>query len=314
MKASNDIYMALRFTFRQLEYLVAVGDAGTIAMASQRLNVSSPSISTAINQLEGHFGIQLFVRHHAQGVSLTPGGRRVFNEAKRMLADAAALNDLAKDITDRPRGPISVGALTTIAPLVSARFRRSFELIYPEAQVTLHMGDQVELFRMLGRAEIDVAITYDMEIPMDVHFERLISLAPNVMLPVDHPMAKQSDVSLKELEAEPMVLLDLPLSREYFLSTMHMANVRPNIAERTTDLSVVRSLVANGFGYSLVNIGIKNTYAPDGLGLAIIPVREKVKPVTLGIATKQTNQKSGIVAAFFDHVREQIHTQGLSET
>ena len=43
--------MAVRFTFRQLEYLVAVGDAGTIAQASLQLNVSSPSISTAINQL-----------------------------------------------------------------------------------------------------------------------------------------------------------------------------------------------------------------------------------------------------------------------
>lgn len=303
--------MPLRFTFRQLEYLVAVGDAGTIAMAAQRLNVSSPSISTAINQLEGHFGIQLFVRHHAQGLSLTPGGRRVFNEAKRILGDAAALNDLAADIIDQPRGPISVGALSTIAPLVSARFRRSFETAFPDAQVSLHMGDQVELFRMLGRAEIDVAITYDMDIPGDVHFEKLISLAPNVMLPIGHPMAGQKDASLKALENEPMVLLDLPLSRDYFLSTFRDAKVRPNIAERTTDLSVVRSLVANGFGYSLVNIGTENTRAPDGLDLAIIPVRETVRPVTLGLATKQTEQTSGIILAFFEHVRERIRIEGL---
>ena len=306
--------MALRFTLRQLEYLVAVGDEGTIVMASQRLNVSPPSISTAINQLEVHFGVQLFVRHHAQGLSLTPGGRRVFNEAKRILGDAAALNDLAKDITDLPHGPISIGALSTIAPLVSARFRRSFEQAFPDAQVTLHTGNQVELLRMLGRAEIDVAITYDMEIPMDVDFEKLISLAANVMLPIDHPMAGQSDVSLKELEAEPMVLLDLPLSRDYFLSTFQSVDVHPSVAERSTDLSVVRSLVANGFGYSLVNIGIKNIRSPDGLGLAIIPVREAVKPVTLGLAIKQTTQKSGIVTAFFDHVRDRIRTEGVLET
>ncbi len=303
--------MALRFTFRQLEYLVGVDDAGTIALAAQRLNVSSPSISTAISQLEAHFGIQLFVRHHAQGLSLTPGGRRVFNAAKRILADAAALNDLTTDIADQPHGPISVGALSTIAPLFSARFRRSFEQAFPEAQVTLHMGDQVALLRMLGRAEIDVAITYDLEIPMDVHFEKLISLAPNVMLPIDHPMAGQADVSLKELEGAPLVLLDLPLSREYFLATFQMVNVRPNIAERTTDLSVARSLVANGFGYSLVNIGAKNRRSPDGLELAILPVRENVRPVSLGLATMQTPRKSGIVAAFFDHVRDRISTEGI---
>lgn len=306
--------MPLRFTFRQLEYLVAVGDAGTIAMASQHLNVSSPSISTAINQLEGHFGIQLFVRHHAQGLSLTPGGRRVFNEAKRILGDAAALNDLVHDITEKPRGPISVGALSTIAPLVSAQLRRSFETEFPDALVTLRMGNQVELLRMLGRAEIDVAITYDLEIPKDVHFEKLISLRPYVLLPAKHPMAKQSSVSLKELETEPMILLDLPLSREYFLSTFQMIDVRPNIAERTTDLSVVRSLVANGFGYSLINIGTETTHSPDGRPLAVIPVRENVRPVTLGLATKQVQHKSGIVSAFFDHARDQMHTHGLPET
>ena len=71
--------MPLRFTFRQLEYLVAVGEAGTIAMASQRINVSSPSISAAISQLEAEFGTLLFVRHHAQGLTLTPGGQRIFN-------------------------------------------------------------------------------------------------------------------------------------------------------------------------------------------------------------------------------------------
>jgi DNA-binding transcriptional LysR family regulator len=54
--------MPLRFTLRQLEYLVAVGDAGSIAAAADRVNVSSPSISAAIAQLEGEFGLPLFVR------------------------------------------------------------------------------------------------------------------------------------------------------------------------------------------------------------------------------------------------------------
>ncbi len=58
--------MALRFTLRQLEYLVAVGETGSIAAASERVKVSSPSISAAISQLEQEFGLQLFVRRHAQ--------------------------------------------------------------------------------------------------------------------------------------------------------------------------------------------------------------------------------------------------------
>jgi DNA-binding transcriptional LysR family regulator len=71
---------------KQIEYFCAVGGAGSIALASGRLNISSPSVSAAISQLETEFGIGLLVRHHAQGVSLTAEGRRFLEEAKRLIA------------------------------------------------------------------------------------------------------------------------------------------------------------------------------------------------------------------------------------
>lgn len=303
--------MPLRFTFRQLEYLVAVGEAGTIAHASERVNVSSPSISAAISQLETEFGMQIFVRHHAQGLSLTPGGRLIFNSAKRILDDAAALNDLAGDISDKPRGPISIGVLTTVAPLISAAIRRSFETKYPDASVTLHEAHQADLFTMLGRAQIDVAITYSMEIPKDVTFEKIVSLPPYVMLPAGHPMAKQAKTSLKALEAEHMIMLDLPISREYFMSIYQTCGVRPNITDRTTDLSVVRSLVANGYGYSLVNMRTKSQFAPDGEKLAFLSLSDDIQPLVLGLATKQIEHRSRLVDAFFNHVQEHTKEHGL---
>lgn len=306
--------MPLRFTFRQLEYLVAVGDAETIALAADRLNVSSPSISSAISQLEAHFGIQIFVRHHAQGLSLTPGGRRLFNAARQILDSAAALNDLASDITQRARGPLAVGALTTLAPLISASVRRSFQAENPDADVTLAEGNQADLLRMLGRAEIDVAITYDIEIPKDILFERLISLSPSVMLPSNHPLATRHEIDLSEIAAEALVLLDMPLSRDYFLSLFHEAGLRPNITERTQSLSVVRSLVANGFGYSIANIRAQSDLAPDGERLAIVPLAGGLRPVTMGLATKQSVHRSRIVSAFFAHLHARAAAGDLPGT
>ena len=303
--------MPLRFTFRQLEYLVAVGDAGTIALASQRINVSSPSISAAISQLEAEFGTMLFVRHHAQGLSLTPGGQRIFNEAKRILDSAAALNDLASDIMEQARGPISIGALSTVAPLVSAAFRHSFEGAYPDANVTLREGHQVDLLRMLGRAEIDVAITYDLEIPKDITFTPLISLPPFVMLPAHHHLAGKGALQLADLDGEPMILLDMPISRDYFLSMFHVSGLRPVIAERTTDLSVARSLVANGFGFGLVNIHTKLTQAPDGEQLVFVPLAGAHRPMVLGLATKRSEHRARILEAFYEHVIARLARSGL---
>ncbi len=303
--------MPLRFTFRQLEYLVSVGDTGTIAMAAQKLNVSSPSISAAISQLEAEFGIQLFVRHHAQGLSLTPGGRRVCNAAKLILNDAAALSDLTSEVSERPRGPISIGALTTLAPMISASLRRTFEETCPDAVVSMCEGNQIELLNMLGRAEIDVALTYDLEIPKDVDFEPLVSLPPIAILAAEHPLATAKSLTLQDLIDEPMILLDLPISRDYFLSLFHQAGLRPNIVERTSQMTVAQSLVANGFGFGLTNLHRGSDVAPDGEKLAYVPLDDDVRAMQFGIATKQTDYRSRLVATFYDHVQSRVAQNDL---
>jgi len=60
--------MALRISLRQLEYFIAAGEARSITLASERINISPPSISMAVSHLEKEFGLELFVRHHAQGL------------------------------------------------------------------------------------------------------------------------------------------------------------------------------------------------------------------------------------------------------
>ena len=101
----------MRFTFRQLEYFVAAGETGSITLASERINISQPSISTAISNLETELGVQLFIRHHAHGLSLTPAGRRLLIEAKTLLAQASHLYDVVSEVTDIVRGQLSVGCL-----------------------------------------------------------------------------------------------------------------------------------------------------------------------------------------------------------
>ena len=303
--------MPLRFTFRQLEYLVAVGEAGSIALASDKLNVSSPSISSAISQLENELGVQIFVRQHAQGLSLTAGGRRIFNEAREILFRAGTLTDLAGDIRQKPGGPIAVGCLITIAPLVGAAIRRSFQAEFSDAAVSLREAHQAQLLHMLGRAEIDVALTYDLDIPSDIAFSGLLEMPPYVMVAADHPLAGRGEVALGEIAAEPMVLLDLPMTRDYFLSMFHAEGLRPNIAERTGEIAVSRTLVANGFGYGFVNARTRSHHAADGRELAFLRLKGDHRPMVLGLASKRSAHRARIATAFEDHVRGLVESQTL---
>ncbi|SPF78961.1 HTH-type transcriptional regulator CysB [Aliiroseovarius pelagivivens] len=293
--------MALRFTLRQLEYFVAVGEEGSISHASERVNVSSPSISAAISQLEDEFGLPLFVRKHAHGLSLTQAGRQFMAQAKQVLQEADALNRLAGDISGNVQGPLNIGCLVTFAQVLLPAIRRQFELKYPDVRVSQIETDQLNLIEQLRRAQIDVALSYDLEIPPDLEFVPLRSLPPYAMVPEGHPLARQNEVEVAELLDYPMVLLDLPLSSNYFLSFFDQTGRKPRIVERTRDMAVMRSMVANGFGYAIANIRPYSDLSPDGRRLVFIPLKGEQRPMRLGLIVPEGARSVLTVNAFIDH-------------
>lgn len=295
-----------RFTLRQLEYLVAVGDTGSIARAAERLNVSSPSISSAITQLEEEFGIPLFVRQHAQGLSLTKGGDRVLEQAKRVLHEAGAMTEVAADVSGTARGPLTVGCLVTFAQLVLPRLRRGFEGDYPDIRIDQRELNQAEIFAAIRASDIDVALTYDLDIPTDLQFTGLVRLHPFALLEADHPLARQPQVRLEDLADIPMVLLDLPISTDYFLSLFDACPKRPRIAERTRDMAVMRSMVGNGFGYSIANVRPQSDISPDGHELTCVPIARPVRSLRMGLLTAQGAERSRTVRAFIEFAQAQV--------
>jgi DNA-binding transcriptional LysR family regulator len=302
--------MPLRFTLRQLEYLVAVGETGSIAAASERVNVSSPSISAAIAQLEQEFGLQLFVRRHAQGLSLTQGGRQFVEEARAALAAAGRLNDLANAITGQVRGPLSVGCLVTFAQVILPRLRRSFVTRHPEVDFRQYERHQAEILDGIRQARLDVALTYDLDIPADLSFVPLVKLPPYALLPPDHPLAAQPYVTPQDLAPHPMVLLDLPFSTDYFMEIFRPHGLRPKVVERTRDMGVMRAMVANGFGYSIANISPQSDMAPDGRPLVHVPLRQ-ADPLRLGLVLAEGATAAVTLRAFIDHCREVVTLDSL---
>lgn len=302
--------MPLRFTLRQLEYLVAAGECGSIAAASQKLNVSSPSISTAISQLEAELGVTLFLRQHAQGLKLTEAGRTLSAQAQTVLDEATELTRLAGAVSSTVQGPLRVGCLVTFAQIVLPSLRRSFEALFPDVRMSQIELTQSDIFAGLRRGEIDLALTYDMTLPADLEFHPIRQLAPFVLLPPDHPLADYDRLTVRELAPHPMVLLDLPMSADYFLAFFTRADLRPTISERTGDMAVMRSLVANGFGYSIANFRPLNTTAPDGKPLSFVPLADDAPPMAMGVLGLPGAMSSRTNAAFHEHSGKQLAKYG----
>lgn len=306
--------MPLRFTLRQLEYFVAVGEAGSITKAAEQVNVSPPSISASIAQLEMEFGVQLFVRKHSHGLSLTTGGRVLLKEATRLLGEVDALHDAARNIAEKVRGPLAIGCLLTFAQILLPALRMDFERTYPEVRVRQFERHQGQLYEMLQSGEIDAALTYDLELSQDVAFEPLMLLPAYVMLPETHRFADKTLILPEELVDEPMVLLDLPFSREYFLSAFQNQGLRPHIAERTADIAVMRTMVANGFGYGIANMRPLNNISPDGKRLVFVSLGGDIRPLAMGVLLPHAEHRTQTVQAFIDHCRRFVVEQSLFGT
>ena len=298
--------MPVRYTLRQLEYLVAVGEAGSIVAAAQQVNVSPPSISAGVSHLEEELGVQLFVRHHAQGLTPTLAGRKLLEHARMVLREAAALRDLARELSGSIRWPLAIGCMTTFAHAVLPALRRSFADEYPEVRISQVEADQAELISLLRQARIDLALTYDLDLPGDLRLFPMMELPPLVALNEGHPLAQHAEISVEDLAPHPMVLLDLPLSADYFLSFFADRGLRPNIAERTRDMAVLRSLVANGFGYSIVNLRPLNDVAPDGRPLRFVPLGGNARAMKMGMLVSTAVERSQLHRTFLASASEWV--------
>lgn len=303
--------MPLRFTLRQLEYFIAVADHGSIAAAAGQLNVSSPSISAAITQLEEGFRLQLFTRKRAHALSLTRAGQQFLAQSRNVMRETRQLNALSADITGKMQGPLHVGCLLTFAQIVLPQLRRKFADANPDVEFRQFERTQTELIEGIQNATLDVALTYDLSIPHDLEFASLVDLPPYALFAPSHPLAREASVSLKQLAQHPMVLLDLPVSASYFTSLFQHARLKPLIGERTRDMAAMQSLVANGFGYGLANIRPTSELAPDGKPLRHVPVSGAVRPMKLGLLLSDGAKSSLVVRRFVEHARAQLGSRAV---
>ncbi len=240
------------FTLRQLSYLVAASDAGTIVAAAERIHVSPSAMSDAITELERLLGTQLCVRRKAQGLTLTSAGVRAVEDARRLLHAADELNIALRSGGTRLSGPLAVGCFTTIAPTVLPPLLTSFASEHPGLDLETIETTQDHLVNLLDTGRLDIAFAYDAFIPGGTPREKIFELRPHVLLPVDHRLAGAPAVHLEDLIEEDFIMLNAPPSTEHALGIFAERGLSPRIRHRTGNPDVVRSLVGRGLGYGML--------------------------------------------------------------
>ena len=296
----------INISLRQLEYFTAAAQHGGAARAAQALSVSQPSISKAIADLESLWGEALFVRHHARGLELTAAGHMRHREAHTLLESARALEGPR---TDQVAGLLRVGCLSTLAPRYLPGILVRMRERHPQVELQVHEADTETLLQMMERGALDTALLYDMGLARSVRLESVTSFVPYALLPTGHALATRTGLSLAALAQEPFILINLPHSREYFLSLFRQAGVAPRIAYTSPSIEMVRALVANGLGVSLLTTRPARDWSYDGKRLACRRLRGPLTAQSVVMAYPERLGAHNARAALFARVVRECFTQ-----
>lgn len=252
----------ISITLRQVDYVIAVAESGSTAAAARRLNVAQPSVSAAVSRVEEVLGQQIFVRAPGLGMELTSFGKRKVGELRRLRAEAQAA--LSPPDTGGTGAEFDLGVLATLAPTYVPRLLLALRTRFPEVVVRVHEGDLQSLRAWLETGRIEQALIYDFGLPSDLEVTPLRDVRPYGLVAPDHRLAGRRQVSLVELLGDPLILIGLPQSREYFLSLIAGQGVTPRIAFETRSLELLRSMVASGFGVGLLATELPYRQTYDG--------------------------------------------------
>jgi len=242
-----------RLTLRHVNYFIHAANQQSVIRAAEILNISPAAISGAISCLEKFMGAPLFVRRHARGLLLTYFGHRFLVEARALLAQANDLEGLSQAAPTRRTRRLNIGCLGDIAAYILPPLVRDFTRLVPSVEVNWLTAEHTALLDHLNDGTIDLALFLDFERSPTFVATALRSTPAQCVLPPRHPLAKRKSIALASLADEPFILLDIPKTRDYFMSLFAAVGVEPRIVHRARSAEMVRSMVANGFGYSLLN-------------------------------------------------------------
>lgn len=265
------------FTLRQLQYAVAVAEALSFRRAARDCNVSQPSLSAQLQQLEQGLGVRLFERDRRR-VLPTAAGKELVERARALLLAGDDLLSAAHGFADPLAGTLRLGVIPTVSPYLLPFVTPALHRELDKLSVLWVEDKTAALLAMLDTGRLD-AVLLALEAEVGDVDREVIAIDRFVLVaPPDHPLARGSGpVGAAELrDAEMLLLDDGHCFREQALEVCTRSRAH-ELEFRATSLPTLVQMVAGGAGLTLL---------PE-LALPTELKRTKLKARPLSVANAQ---------------------------
>jgi len=275
--------------FRHLRAFVALAEERHFGRAAQRLAMTQPPLSTAIQQLEASVGARLFERS-SRGVALTAAGTALLPRARALLEQAAAAASEARDVGQGLAGQLRIGFAGTVLYRGLPEVLRRFGAAHPRLRLTLQELSSSEQLVELVHDRLDVGFVHTSRVPAGFSQIRVSSQPFVACLPAGHGLAgtvgpdgagaadDAAPLPLQALRGEPFAIVMRAVSPDYhdrILAACADAGFEPALRFELRHWLSVVSVIAQGLGVGLVPAALQQAGLP---GVVFRPLAQPLAP------------------------------------
>lgn len=268
-------------TLKQLQYLVALRDAGHFGRAAESCYVTQSTLSAGIRELETLIGVTL-VERTRRVVRFTPLGESIVDKARKVLREADELGDMARAAGRPLSGEMRMSVIPTIAPFMLPRILPRLRRDYPELKLFLREEPSAAACEALhhGRADcVLLALPYACG---DVEIETLFEDRLFVAFPEDEAKRGSGPVVADDIdEARLLLLEDGHCLKDHALSACNHPELRGQATMLGTSLHTIVQMVDNGLGVTMlpemaIDAGILDNTTIDARSLDAENAKRKI--------------------------------------
>lgn len=280
--------MSVLPTLKQLAYFVALAETRHYRKAAERMGISQSSLSQQILGLETMLGLPL-VERGQRGTVLTPQGRTVLAQARKVLDEAETLVGLAHDAQGGASGTIRLGSTPTIGPYIMPHVMQRIHQSYPSLKVIVRDAAPLVLQDELLAGQHDLILTQLPVNSADAEVRRLFREPLKVAVAQDHPLAARPEV----LDADLAGLDILALPKTYLLHNQIVAlceEIGAHLRQdyEGTSLDALRQMTALNMGVSFLPALYVNSEVSSEAGdVAVLPFRRNRLTRSVGLAWRR---------------------------
>ncbi|MEO8385508.1 MAG: CysB family HTH-type transcriptional regulator [Betaproteobacteria bacterium] len=269
-----------------------------LSAAAEALHTSQPGVSRQVRELEGELGVEIFVRQGKRLTALTPAGVSVLEFSERLWAEVENIKRVGQEFKGAEVGTLTIAATHMQARYILPPAIKAFIIKYPEVRLSIQQGSPRELAERVISGEADIAIaTETLDCYPELITQPLYRWYHCVVVPRDHPLAKEKRLTLAKIAQYPIVTYDAAFTGRTALDdTFATAKIEVNIVLTAIDTDVIKTYVRQGLGIGIIASVAMDAERDNDLlaldGSKLFPER------TTKLATKRGTYLRGYVKDF----------------